>query len=135
MLRLLLAREAHGLCLAAALDAESALHVPDVLIVAVRSSLGSALNVVFPVPERPKKMDTSLSGPIFAEACNGSSWSAGGSRMIERRNRAVVDARHAVLHVLVDLRRAIPRVLKDCLHQCAFVDTTPTTGLAICLQR
>ena len=35
--------------------------------------------VIFcPEPERPKKMETSLSGPMFAEACSGRARSAGG---------------------------------------------------------
>jgi hypothetical protein len=39
--------------------------------------LGSADNVVLPVPERPKNNATSLPGPTLAEQCIGITLSAG----------------------------------------------------------
>ena len=46
--------------------------VPHVLAVAEQTRLESALKVVLLVPDKPKKIDTSLSGPMLADAWRGS---------------------------------------------------------------
>jgi hypothetical protein len=69
-LRLGVGREADHLGVAAVLEVEHARGAPAVLVVADEAARRvGAESVVFPVPERPKKIAESPVAPTFAEQC------------------------------------------------------------------
>ena len=73
MAAVLLSGKTNGLGIASSLDVEDTCWSSP-----IRSRLGSALKVVLPVPDKPKKIDTPLSGPMFADAWRSSARSQEG---------------------------------------------------------